>query len=145
MNSMSLKNSTNVRWFGFDSSKDSMYYESCNFYGEFSVGVGTTIGAFCDIGGKVGKNCKIQTHVSIPPLTVIRDNVFLGPGVRIANDKKMDGNLIGYTIGEGSKIGMGALIVANVGKNSIIGAGSLVLDEVGDNEVWYGNPARKVN
>ena len=47
-----------------------------NLYGDWEIGEGTTIGAMCDIGGKIGKNCKIQTGVSIPPLTIIGDNVF---------------------------------------------------------------------
>ena len=58
-----------------------------NLWGNNKIGKGTTIGAMCDIGNVViGKNCKIQCHVSIPPLTVIEDDVFLGPGVKIAND-----------------------------------------------------------
>jgi UDP-2-acetamido-3-amino-2,3-dideoxy-glucuronate N-acetyltransferase len=119
-------------------------WQPTNLYGNYKIGKGTKIGAFCDIGGKIGKNCVIQTMVSVPPLTIVKDNVFLGPGVKIMNDKHMDGNLKGLVIGRGAKIGMGTLICANIGKNSIIGAGSVVLHDVPDGEVWIGNPAIKL-
>ena len=120
-------------------------YQPTNLWGNNQIGENTTIGAFADIGNAViGKNCKIQCQVSIPPLTIIEDNVFLGPGVKIANDKHMDGNLKGITIKKGAKIGIGAIICANVGKNTIIGAGSLLLKPTGDNEIWFGSPAKKI-
>lgn len=70
-------------------------WQPTNLYGNYQIGKGTKIGVFCDIGGKIGKNCLIQTMVSIPPLTIIEDDVFLGPGVKIMNDKHLDGNLKG--------------------------------------------------
>lgn len=121
-----------------------MIHQPTNLYGDYEIGEGTTVGAFCDIGGKVGRNCKIQTQVSIPPLTVIEDSVFIGPGVKICNDKRMNGNLKGYTIREGAKIGAGAIIVANVGKNSIVGAGSVVISDVPGGATVVGNPAREI-
>ena len=115
-------------------------------YGDYKIGDGTTIGSFCDIGGKIGKNCKIQCHVSIPPLTVIEDDVFLGPGVKIANDRQMDSNLKGTIIKKGAKIGMGALIGAGltIGEKSIIGMGAVVLHDTFEGEVWAGNPAKLI-
>lgn len=128
-----------------ESKNPTMFWQPCNLYGEYEVGEGTRIGAFCDLGGKVGKNCVIQTHVSIPPKTIIEDNVFLGPGVRIANEKQMmSGILQGTTIKKGAKIGMGALIGPGltIGENAVVGMGSVVLKDIPDNEVWVGNPAR---
>ena len=105
-----------------------------NLYGKYEIGKGTRIGAFCDISGKIGKNCVIQTMVSVPHLTIIEDNVFLGPGVKIANDKQMDGNLKGTIIKKGAKIGMGVLIGAGlvIGERAIIGMGSILLKDVPD-------------
>lgn len=120
-------------------------WQPVNLYGNYEIGEGTSIGAFSDVGGKVGKNCKIQCQVSIPPLTIIENDVFLGPGVKIMNDKHIDGNLKGIIIKKGARIGIGSIICADVGKNTIIGAGSLLLKPTGDNEVWYGNPAQKIN
>jgi carbonic anhydrase/acetyltransferase-like protein (isoleucine patch superfamily) len=123
-------------------------WKPSNIWGNNIIGEYTTIGAFCDIGNAViGKNCKIQCHVSIPPMTIIGDEVFLGPGVRIANDKKMDGNLKGTIIKKGAKIGMGALIGAGIiiGRNAIIGAGSVVTKNIPAGETWVGSPAYPID
>lgn len=123
-------------------------HQPSNLWGAQLIGLGTTIGAFADIGNDVviGKNCKIQCHVSIPPMTRIGNDVFIGPGVRFANDPKMNGNLKGTIVKDGAKIGMGVLINGGlvIGKNSIIGAGALVLHDVPDGEVWAGHIARKI-
>lgn len=115
-------------------------HKPCNLYGIWEIGAGTTIGAFCDIGGVIGKNCKIQCHVSIPPFTWIQDNVFIGPGVKFANDPKLDGNLKGTIIKSGAKIGMGALINGGliIGENSKIGMGSIILKDVPDGATVVG-------
>lgn len=124
---------------------DNLIWEPSNLYG-LKIGKHNNIGAFCDLAGRIGNNCKIQTHVSLPPLTVVEDDVFLGPGVRVANDPNMNGNLKGTLIKTGAKVGMGALIMAGVtiGKYSVIGMGSVVLQDVPDGETWVGNPARKI-
>ena len=128
--------------------QDPKIHQPSNLWGKQLIGMDTTIGSFADIGDNVviGTGCKIQCHVSIPPLTQIGNNVFLGPGVKIANDPKMDGNLKGTLIKDGAKIGMGALIQGGItiGENSIIGMGSVVLCDVPGGETWVGNPARKI-
>ena len=47
------------------------------------IGDNTKIGSLVhtDYGVKIGKNCKVEGMAYIPPLTVIGDGVFLGPGV----------------------------------------------------------------
>jgi UDP-2-acetamido-3-amino-2,3-dideoxy-glucuronate N-acetyltransferase len=123
-----------------------MIHQPSNLYGSYEIGEGTTVGAFCDIGGKIGKNCKIQTHVSIPPHVVIEDEVFIGPGVRFANDRWMDEGRQPTLVKRGAKVGMGALIRAGVviGEEAIIGMGAVVLHDVPAGEVWGGNPAKKI-
>ena len=112
-----------------------MIHQPTNLYGSYEIGEGTTIGAFCDIGGKVGKNCKIQTGVSIPPLVEIGDYVFIGPGVRFANDPQMDGRMFVTKVEDEVKIGMGALVQGGItiGKGSVIGMGSIILTDVPPN------------
>jgi acetyltransferase-like isoleucine patch superfamily enzyme len=129
-----------------ENNKEVKIWQPTNLYGKYKIGKGTRIGAFCDISGIIGKNCLIQTGVSIPPLTIIEDDVFIGPGVRIANDRMMDNNLKGTVIGSGTKIGMGSIIGAGlkIGKNVIIGMGSVVLYDIEDNEVFAGNPAKLI-
>ena len=120
--------------------KDPVIHQPSNLWGAQLIGMDTTIGAFCDIGNDVmiGTGCKIQCHVSIPPLTRIGNNVFIGPGVKITNDKHMDGNLKGVVIENGAKIGAGAIILADIGENAIIGAGAIILKPVEANTTVVG-------
>ena len=121
------------------------YY--CNFYGDYKVGRGTKIGSFCDINAKIGKNCLIQSFVFIPQLTVIEDNVFIGPGTVICNDKyPPSNNFKGVKIRNGAKIGARAVILPGVeiGECSLIGAGAVVVDDVMPYSVVVGNPAKKI-
>lgn len=110
-------------------------HPTANLWGKFAIGDNVKIGAFCDISAVIGSNCKIQCHVSIPPLTVIENDVFIGPGVRFANDHMMDGNFKGTLVKRGTKIGMGVLIGAGliIGENAVIGMGSVVLKDVPSN------------
>lgn len=113
-----------------------------NIHQGAKIGEGTKIGSFSDVGDGVviGKSCKIQCHVSIPPLTIIEDNCFIGPGVRFANDPKMDGNMVGTLVKSGAKIGMGSLIQGGIviGKNARVGLGAIVLKDVPDGETVVG-------
>lgn len=122
-----------------------------NIWGDVKIGDGTTIGAFVDIGNcTIGKNCVIQAHVSIPPDWVIGDEVFIGPGVRFANDKRPNINARdafvpnGGVVMDGAVIGMGALIGPGViiGRNAIVGMGAVVIEDVPDGMTVVGNPAR---
>lgn len=123
-------------------------HPTANLYGKFVLGNNTSVGAFCDIGGKVGQRCKIQCHVSIPPHTLIGDDVFIGPGARFANDRlpnlERDFEPNGTYVEDKVVIGMGALIGAGlkIGKGAIIGMGAVVTKDVPAGEVWVGNPAK---
>lgn len=102
-----------------------------------------------DYGCKIGDNVKIHTNCYIAQFTVLEDEVFLAPGVVIANDihpgceysrKCMRGPLIK----RGAKIGVNVTILPfiSIGENSLIGAGSVVAADVPADSVVYGNPAR---
>lgn len=132
-------------------------HRTANLWGENEIGEGTKIGAFCDIGGaQIGKNCKIQCHVSIPPHTKIGDWVFVGPGARFANHKypdmygeSLDPELYspeGITVEDKVMIGMGAIIACGVtiGEGARIGMGAVVTKSVPAGETWVGNPAKKL-
>lgn len=125
-----------------------MIHPLSNIWGDTSVGEGTSIGAFCDIGGVIiGENCKIQTGVSIPPGWVVGDRVFIGPGARFANDRKpsLQGSFepCGGVVEDDAVIGMGALIMAGVtiGKGALVGMGAVVLKDVAPGTTVVGNPA----
>jgi UDP-2-acetamido-3-amino-2,3-dideoxy-glucuronate N-acetyltransferase len=119
-----------------------------NIYGENEIGEGTKIAALCDIGNcTIGKNCNIQTMVSIPKGTVIEDDVFIGPGVNILNDKyppSYGKHWHKVTIKKGASIGGNATILPGVtiGENAMVGAGSVVTKDVKKGATVYGNPAK---
>lgn len=118
-----------------------------NLYGTFEIGEGTTVGAFCDIGGKIGKNCKIQAGVKIPPLVSIGDNVFIGADTVFTNDKYPPSNNLEETfVGYGAMIGANCTILPGltIGKNSKLGAGSVLTKDLPIGETWVGVPAKPV-
>ena len=113
------------------------------------IGEGTKVGQGCYIAGRVGKNCRIQNGVFIFEGVVIRDNVFIGPGVVFTNvnkpspDRKMayDETLICKNV----IIGANSTIVCPVSiyEGAFIGVGSVVTRNVPAGERWWGNPASK--
>ena len=123
-----------------------------NIWGNPQIAKSATIGAFVDIGDDVviGKMCKIQCFVSIPPGIRIGDNVFIGPKVTFTNDKqpKANGeweNLI-TTVENDVSIGAAAVILPGLtlGKGCMIGAGAVVTKNIPAGETWVGNPARRL-
>jgi UDP-2-acetamido-3-amino-2,3-dideoxy-glucuronate N-acetyltransferase len=117
-----------------------------NLYGDYEIGKGTKIGSYCDIGGKIGKNCLIQSFVFIPKGVTIEDNCFVGPHTCFTNDKRPPSdNWTETLVKEGASIGANCTILPNIiiGRNAIIGAGSVVTKNVPDGETWYGPCASK--
>lgn len=126
-------------------------HETANIWGSKKIGNYTKIGAFCDIGdAKIGSDCKIQCHVSIPPGWTIGENVFIGPGARFANDKYPDAYTAFHAepcgvVEDYASIGMGAIILpVRIGRGAKIGAGAVVTKDVPAGETWVGNPARPI-
>ena len=97
-----------------------------------------------DYGCRIGNHVKIHNNCYIAQSTVIEDDVFIAPGVMIANDKyPVSQNFEGPTIKRGAKIGINATILPGViiGENALIGAGSVVTKDIPPKAVAYGNPA----
>jgi carbonic anhydrase/acetyltransferase-like protein (isoleucine patch superfamily) len=90
----------------------------------------------------IGRNCNIQdaSVLHADPGVPLRlgDNVSIGHQVM----------LHGCTVGEGSLIGIGAIVLnhAKIGKNCLVGAGSLVTEgkEFPDGSMILGSPAKVV-
>ncbi len=101
-----------------------------------------------DYGCVIGSDVKIHNNVYVAQYTTIEDNVFLAPGVMIANDPHPVRTkcMKGPTIKKGARIGINATILPNVviGRNSLVGAGSVVTKNVPDDAVVVGSPARIV-
>ncbi len=114
---------------------------------ESEIGENTKIGSLVhiDYGVKIGKNCKIEGMAYIPPLTVIGDNVFIGPGVIFTNDPyPMSPKMIGVTVQDDVIICAGAMLKAGItiGARSVVGLGSVVTKDIPSDTVIFGNPAR---
>jgi acetyltransferase-like isoleucine patch superfamily enzyme len=99
-----------------------------------------------DYGCVIGSGVKIHCNVYVAQFTTLEDDVFLAPGVTIANDPHPMCGLCmrGPTIKRGVRIGVNATILPHVtiGQGALIGAGSVVTRDVPDFTLAYGNPAR---
>ena len=86
------------------------------------VGFNTKIDNLCHIAHnvKIGKNVIIVTHSIICGSVTIGDNVWIAPNVTIREQKK-------------------------IGQNATIGLGAVVTKNVPAGEIWFGNPAKKVD
>jgi len=104
-----------------------------------------------DYGCRIGNNVKIHNQVYVSQFTVIEDDVFVGPGVILANDihpgcpdavKCMQGP----HIKKGAQIGVNSCVLPRliIGEYAVIGAGSVVTKDIPPGVVAYGNPAKVV-
>jgi acetyltransferase-like isoleucine patch superfamily enzyme len=116
------------------------------------------IGSRCIIGRYVtvnyatlvGNNTKVQDHTWLAGNMSIGDRVFISGGVTTANDNLMgasgyvEDDIVGPTIGNGVRIGAGAIILpkVNVGDNALVGAGAVVTKDVPEEQTAKGIPAR---
>ena len=106
-------------------------------------------------GVRIGNRVKIEPFVVIPEGVTIEDEVFIGPGVIFTNDRypysvHPDGSLItDYEITptlvkRRASIGSGSTILCGVtiGDGTMIGIGSVVVEDVKPGAVVYGEKAR---
>ena len=102
-----------------------------------------------DYGCRIGNNVKVHSNVYVAQYTVLEDNVFLAPGVTIANDPHPGCRfskrcMRGPTIKKGARIGVNSTILPFVviGENCLVGAGSVVTRDIPAGTLAYGNPAK---
>lgn len=130
-----------------------MISDKANIYDSAIIGEGTKVGAFAEIGRNVviGEACSIGCGAFIPENVIIQDRVFVGPHVVFTNDKHAPSNgawrkLPPTVVGSNVSIGANATILPNlnIGEGSRIGAGAVVTKDVAPWSVVVGNPAREV-
>lgn len=101
-----------------------------------------------DYGCKIGHRVRIHNNVYVAQYTTIEDDVFLSPGVTIANDPHPICTLCmkGPTIKKGARVGANATLMSHItiGEFALIGAGSTVVDDVPPKSVVVGNPAKVI-
>jgi acetyltransferase-like isoleucine patch superfamily enzyme len=111
----------------------------------FSIWNNSTIDYGCVIGNRV----RVHNGVYVAQFTIIEDDVFLAPGVMIANDRHPICRecMKGPTIKRGARVGVNATLLPEVviGEEALVGAGAVVTKDVPPRAVVVGNPARVVN
>jgi acetyltransferase-like isoleucine patch superfamily enzyme len=104
--------------------------------------------SFVDYGCVLGDRVKVHCNCYVAQYTELENDVFLAPGVTIANDL-YPGNpesaraMVGPRIRAGAQIGVNVTILpyVTIGAGAIIGAGSVVTRDIPEGVVAYGNPA----
>lgn len=99
-----------------------------------TIGDGSVVGANCWIGRncRIGRNVRIQTGVVIPHGTVIEDDVFIGPGVVMTDDKSPRAGAaytpLPPTIRRGASLAAGVIVFPGVeiGEGVMVAAGAVV-------------------
>ena len=111
---------------------------------DFSIWNNSTVDYGCVIGSRV----RVHTGVYIAQFTVIEDDVFLAPGVMIANDRHpiCRDCMRGPTIKQAARVGINATLLPEivVGEAALVGAGAVVTRDVPARAVVVGNPARVI-
>ncbi len=104
-----------------------------------------------DYGCTIGNNVKVHCNIYIAQFTVIEDDVFMAPGVTIANDihpgcPDSRECMRGPVLRRDCRIGVNVTILpcVEIGERTLVGSGSVVTKDLPAGVVAYGNPARVV-
>lgn len=118
--------------------------EGCEVGDDVSVWSNSVI----DYGCRIGNRVKVHCNCYVAQYTELEDDVFLAPGVTIANDLYPGDDrsaqlMAGPRIGTGAQIGVNVTILpyVRIGAGALIGAGSVVTRDIPAAMVAFGNPA----
>lgn len=97
---------------------------------------GASVGCYCVIGhADIGEGVMMGSRVSVPSGKRQHLGEVGGPSSDVRHFDRV-------SIGEGSWIGEGAIVLADVGRRCIVSAGAVVTGPAPDDSVVGGNPAR---
>ena len=132
---------------GFETGHHAIVREENRIGGQCTLWNNSTIDYGCIVGDRV----KIHANCYVAQYTMLEDDVFLAPGVTIANDKypgwdEAPVGLVGPRIRRGAQIGVNVTILPGIeiGAGALVGAGSVVTRDVAPGAVVVGNPATAV-
>jgi acetyltransferase-like isoleucine patch superfamily enzyme len=118
--------------------------EGCEVGDDVSVWTNSVI----DYGCRIGNRVKIHCNCYVAQYSELEDDVFLAPGVTIANDlypgdSRSAKLMSGPRIGAGAQIGVNVTILpfVRIGAGALIGAGSVVTRDIPAAVVAFGSPA----
>jgi acetyltransferase-like isoleucine patch superfamily enzyme len=101
-----------------------------------------------DYGCRIGDRVKIHCNCYVAQFTELENDVFLAPGVTIANDlypgdQRSAELMAGPRVGAGAQIGVNVTILpfVRIGAGALIGAGSVVTRDIPPAVVAFGSPA----
>ena len=117
------------------------------------IGPGATVGSLSSIdpGVRLGERASVQARCYLSAGTIVEDDVFIGPGVTLANDNTMDRHaegmeLEGPLLRRACRVGAGVVVcpAIEIGEEAFVAAGAVVTADVAPRSVVMGVPARSV-
>jgi acetyltransferase-like isoleucine patch superfamily enzyme len=117
------------------------------------IGPGATVGSLSSVdpGVKVGARASVQARCYLSAGTIVEDDVFIGPGVTLANDNTMDRHspemeLEGPLLRRACRVGAGVIVcpAIEIGEEAFVAAGAVVVTDVAPRSVVMGVPGRSV-
>jgi UDP-2-acetamido-3-amino-2,3-dideoxy-glucuronate N-acetyltransferase len=115
------------------------------------IGAGCTVGSLSSIdpGVVLGDRASVQARCYLSAGTVVEEDVFIGPGVTLANDNTMDRHppemeLDGPLLRRACRVGAGVVVCPGIeiGEEAFVAAGAVVAADVAPRRVVMGVPAR---
>jgi acetyltransferase-like isoleucine patch superfamily enzyme len=118
--------------------------EGCVIGNDVSIWSNSVVDYSC----RIGSRAKIHCNCYVAQYTELEDDVFLAPGVTIANDlypgdERSAEVMAGPKIGVAAQIGVNVTILpyVRIGAGTLIGAGSVVTRDIPAGMIAFGNPA----